>query len=260
MPSRCKRQLNLTTLIVSFMGTFSATPVFAQMVTCTTEDGISFTTTVSERYSLAVVSCHTADQNVDAELSSPEKGVDLKYADQMQLYNEAQPDIILPTQPIRRRQRLDSITVSNESYAGNDYPSQSVLPFHDIMSSVGQQHNIDPLFLQAIAKAESSHNRFAISPVGARGLMQLMPATARRYAKFSDVSVLNDPHTNVSISAAYLKSLQSRYGNNLQLILAAYNAGEGAVAKYGNTIPPYRETQNYVVKVLGYYNKFRTRK
>ncbi len=260
MPSRRKRQLNPTTLIVSCISIFATSSALSQMVTCTTEDGISFTTTVSERYNLAVVSCDAVSDIELSNQSATAVNSDLKYSDQMQLYNEEQPDTILPTQPIRRRETLDSITVSNEIYANQTNVRQSILPYHDIMSNVGRDHNIDPLFLQAIAKAESSHNRFAISRVGARGLMQLMPATARRYAKFSDVSVLNDPLTNVSISAAYLKSLQSRYGNNLHLILAAYNAGEGAVAKYGNTIPPYRETQNYVVKVLGYYNKFRTRK
>ena len=114
-------------------------------------------------------------------------------------------------------------------------------------------HDIDPLLLHAIAEVESRHDQRALSPAGARGLMQVMPATAQRFGVREPMRELFDVRTNLGASAAYLKWLQKRYGNDLQLVLAAYNAGEGAVEKYGLRVPPYRETQRYVSQVLERY-------
>ncbi len=258
MPSRIKRQILLllpTGLAFAFGHMSSA---LAQMVICTTQEGISFTTTQSDRYNLAVAGCQVAGSEAASE-PAPDTIAENDYAAQMNLFDSKSPPIIVPDLPVRRRELSDIVTVSNDAGAPVGFERGSAPPFHQIMSTVGRARKIDPYFLQAITRAESGHNRYAISRVGARGLMQLMPATAARYAQFSDASVLNDPLTNVSIAAAYLKTLQSRYGNNLPLILAAYNAGEGAVAKYGNRIPPYRETQDYVVKVLKYYQAYRSK-
>lgn len=117
-------------------------------------------------------------------------------------------------------------------------------------------HRVDPLFLHAIIATESAHNPTAVSHVGARGLMQIMPATGDTLG-VEKVALFN-PAVNVDAGARLLKRLQRRYGRNFDLILSAYNAGEGAVAKYGNRIPPYPETQDYVKKVMARYKGYRT--
>ena len=122
---------------------------------------------------------------------------------------------------------------------------------------VAQAYDIDPLLLHAIAHVESRHNPQAISHAGARGLMQVMPATARRFGVTDPHSQLLDPEVSLEVSSAYLKTLQGRFGNKLDLVLAAYNAGEGAVERYGRTIPPYAETRGYVHSVLAEYRALR---
>lgn len=121
------------------------------------------------------------------------------------------------------------------------------------MADAARRHDIDPLLLHAVAHVESRHDAQARSPAGARGLMQVMPATARRFGIGDPHRELLVPELNTEVSAAYLKTLQRRFGNDLPLVLAAYNAGEGAVEKYGRRIPPYPETRAYVRDVLAVY-------
>ena len=118
-------------------------------------------------------------------------------------------------------------------------------------------HGLDPLLLHAIAHVESRHNPQAVSPAGARGLMQVMPATAQRFGVANPERALHDADTNLRASAALLRTLQKRYGADLRLVLAAYNAGEGAVAKHGNDVPPYPETQAYVRDVSAIYRRLK---
>ena len=125
-----------------------------------------------------------------------------------------------------------------------------------LVDRAAQAHDIDPLLLHAIARVESRHQPRAVSHAGAHGLMQVIVPTARRFG-VSQASELHDPQTNLLVSARYLKTLQQRFGNDLPLVLAAYNAGEGAVEKHGRRIPPYRETQGYVRKVLAEYGLLR---
>lgn len=125
------------------------------------------------------------------------------------------------------------------------------------VDATARAHDIDPLLLHAIAEVESRHDARAVSTAGARGLMQVMPATARRFGVHEPHRELHDVRTNLGASAAYLKWLQRRYGNDLKLVLAAYNAGEGAVEKYGRRVPPYRETQRYVTEVLDRYLRWK---
>ncbi|RYF72876.1 MAG: lytic transglycosylase domain-containing protein [Comamonadaceae bacterium] len=120
------------------------------------------------------------------------------------------------------------------------------------------RHDIDVELLQALVAAESGFNTQAISPKGAIGLMQLMPATAQRYgvradAKRSLQAKLHDPQINIAAGSRYLRDLIAMFDGSLELALAAYNAGEGAVQRAGNRIPNYRETQNYVKTVLALY-------
>jgi soluble lytic murein transglycosylase-like protein len=119
--------------------------------------------------------------------------------------------------------------------------------------AAARETRVDAALIHAVISVESGYNPSARSSAGAVGLMQLMPGTARRYG----VKDRLDPAQNIRGGARYLRDLEIMFGNNLQLVLAAYNAGEEAVMKYGRRIPPYRETAAYVPKVLGYYRKFR---
>lgn len=112
---------------------------------------------------------------------------------------------------------------------------------------------LDPALIHAVISVESGYNPLARSQRGARGLMQLMPATAKRYG----VKNLLDPAQNIAGGARYLRDLINLFRNNMELALAAYNAGENAVIQYGNRIPPYRETIAYIPRVLTYYKKYR---
>ena len=120
------------------------------------------------------------------------------------------------------------------------------------VNRIAAYHRLEPALLHAVISAESSYNPWAVSPKGAMGLMQLMPGTAERFG----VKNPYDPVANMNGGARYLRWLLDRF-NDTRLAVAAYNAGEGAVQKYGNQIPPYQETQTYVVRVLDYYQRYR---
>ncbi|MBU6272124.1 MAG: transglycosylase SLT domain-containing protein [Betaproteobacteria bacterium] len=123
-----------------------------------------------------------------------------------------------------------------------------------VLIAAAQRNDIDPLLLHAVAWVESRHRPEAVSPAGARGLMQVMPQTAARFGVQAE-SHLHDPALNVAAGAAYLKWLQGEFGNDLSLVLAAYNAGEGAVRRHGSRVPPYPETTAYVREVLAAYRE-----
>ena len=121
------------------------------------------------------------------------------------------------------------------------------------VDAAAAEYKVDSALLHAVISVESGYNASALSPKGAQGLMQLMPGTARRY----DVADPFDPQENIRGGAKYLRDLLSQFDNKLDLAVAAYNAGENAVLKYGKKIPPYPETQAYVPKVLRLYEKIR---
>lgn len=123
-----------------------------------------------------------------------------------------------------------------------------------MVNEVANTYGLESALLHAVISVESRYSPKAVSKKGAAGLMQLMPVIARRYGVADPL----DPVQNLHGGAKYLRDLMKKFNNDRSLALAAYNAGEGAVAKYGNRIPPYRETTNYVPRVLGFYRKYRS--
>jgi soluble lytic murein transglycosylase-like protein len=120
-----------------------------------------------------------------------------------------------------------------------------------LVYTLARQYDIDAQFIRAIITVESNFNAWAISQAGAQGLMQLMPATVVRY----NVPDPFDPRANIEGGIRFLKDLWRSFQGDVRRILAAYNAGEGAVNQYGG-IPPYPETQRYVARVLALYNTY----
>jgi soluble lytic murein transglycosylase-like protein len=118
---------------------------------------------------------------------------------------------------------------------------------------IAKRHGLPPSLVHAVISAESAYDTNAISRAGAVGLMQLMPETAKRYG----VVNRRNPVDNIDGGTRYLRDLLRMFNNDLALVLAAYNAGEGAVKKYGNKIPPFDETRNYVNKVIIFYKQYR---
>lgn len=130
----------------------------------------------------------------------------------------------------------------------------NVQRFAALIETEAKRQGLDPALVRAVVAVESAYEPAAVSPKGAVGLMQVIPATAERYGLAADrrASVeqkLRDPATNVRIGTRYLSDLIERYGQDLRLALAAYNAGEGAVDRYARSIPPFPETVQYVALV-----------
>jgi soluble lytic murein transglycosylase-like protein len=131
-------------------------------------------------------------------------------------------------------------------------PDLDVNRYDYLITKAADKFKLDSALIKAVIKAESNFNHKAVSPVGAQGLMQLMPATA------SSMQVEDSfhPEKNIEGGARYLRYLLNTYKGDLTLALAAYNAGEKAVAKYNYNVPPYRETQNYVKRVMSFYRSY----
>ena len=157
---------------------------------------------------------------------------------------------------------------SAASLAAKDKANSKIQAYFDVstnfkavrhhMRDAAKTYNVDFELLQAMIVAESGFDHLAVSPKGAIGLMQLMPDTAKRFGVNADKSKsvelkLRDPKTNINAGAKYLRTLINMFPGKLELAIASYNAGEGAVQKYGNKIPPYKETQNYVSTVIQTY-------
>lgn len=120
--------------------------------------------------------------------------------------------------------------------------------YSPLIEKAARQFKVDANLVHAVVRAESAYNASAESNKGAVGLMQLMPATAQRYG----VSDRTDPKQNITGGVSYLRDLLAQF-REISLALAAYNAGENAVIRHGNKIPPYPETRNYVQKVIGFW-------
>ena len=136
-------------------------------------------------------------------------------------------------------------------------PSESdIQRYSGIIQTASKTYGVEPSLVHAVISAESAYNQYAVSRTGAMGLMQLMPDTARRYG----VQNMMDPTQNIQGGVRYLADLLVMFKGRIDLAIAAYNAGENAVIRYGHTIPPYAETRTYVPRVLAFYRTFQSRK
>lgn len=124
-------------------------------------------------------------------------------------------------------------------------------PFHGAVHEASRSTGVDAALLHAVISVESGYRERAVSAKGATGLMQLMPATARRYGLVNR----QDPAENIRAGARYLRDLLAMFDNDIELALAAYNAGENAVLRFGRRIPPYGETKRYVPLVMAHYQR-----
>lgn len=141
-----------------------------------------------------------------------------------------------------------------KSYTNITIPNNKTLQhkYHQLIVQAASRYQLEPEFIHAVITAESSYQRTAVSSAGAKGLMQLMPVTAKRFA----VSDPFDPEQSIDAGTEYLYKLLKEFKTK-KLALAAYNAGEGAVRRYNKQIPPYPETQAYVLKVMGFYQHYK---
>jgi soluble lytic murein transglycosylase-like protein len=152
--------------------------------------------------------------------------------------------------PSVRASAMAAVVAYDENYIPEDVPTSGNRDLDLIIFRAGKQYGVDPRLLHAVIWQESKYKVQARSHAGAQGLMQMIPATARRFG-CTDV---NDPADNVQAGTRYLRFLLKRFNGNVSLALAGYNAGEGSVDKYAG-VPPYNETQNYVRIITGRYGK-----
>ncbi len=149
-------------------------------------------------------------------------------------------------------------TSPSSSYSAKVFmPSQEdIQKYANIIQTASKAYGVEPSLIHAVISAESAYNQYAVSRTGAMGLMQLMPDTARRYG----VQNMMDPTENIHGGVRYLADLLTMFKGRVDLAVAAYNAGENAVIRYGHQIPPYAETRHYVPRVLGFYHSFQSKK
>lgn len=161
------------------------------------------------------------------------------------------PYLVIADPPARPPQpRIDSARLNPRASQLSAYARLPDLSIRNLVVAAAQAYGVPQALLFAVMHAESSFNPAARSPVGAIGLMQIMPPTGARYGVHKNLS---EPLHNIDVGARYLKDLLQLFDGDMELAVAAYNAGEGAVLKYGGRIPPYKETRDYVPKVMNLY-------
>ncbi|MFB6347947.1 lytic transglycosylase domain-containing protein [Moraxella sp. ZJ142] len=220
-------------------GAFAQTPTTP--VTVYIEPKASANTTVSSNYTLANAN-NATEQTLLTSLQTNTAG-----SQKFTQISSGQPQVVrlyTTNQPTANYSATLTSSTAN-SYA-NDYSERSA--YDHLIREAAARHGVDPALIKAIIHTESTFNPYARSPVGAMGLMQLMPGTAR------DMGVYNawDPAQNIEGGTKYIAFLQRQFSNP-DYVIAAYNAGPGNVRKHGG-IPPFRETRNYVKRVNDRYN------
>ncbi len=153
------------------------------------------------------------------------------------------PYIDPPVEKVEKVEQIKETPVAG--LVEQDRPVLDGTPYAEIIAAAAEAHGVDPMLVRALIQVESGYRPRARSPRGAMGLMQLMPSTAREY----NVRHPFEPKANIEAGIKHLKTLIDRFGDDVGLALAAYNAGTGAVEKF-NGIPPYRETRSYVSRIL----------
>ena len=195
-------------------------------------------------------------------------GEDLKTNSEQIISQTVIPQRNIDTEQIKSKEKSVSLNLNTPPKIEKQSPNQSAINgnflnrvqnrlynYKDIISNASDTHKIPEELIQAVITAESAARPDAVSKAGAKGLMQLMDGTASRL----NVNNSFDPKQNIQGGTKYLRQMLDRFGNNLQMALAAYNAGPGNVEKY-NGIPPFEETQNYVKRVMRYYEYYSNNK
>ncbi|HEX6716713.1 MAG TPA: lytic transglycosylase domain-containing protein [Pyrinomonadaceae bacterium] len=166
-------------------------------------------------------------------------------------YKRGSMSIFIDATRVDRLEVEDAATVAQAGGKKASGWSTGRAGLDNLIRQNGYKYGVDPYLIFLVMEQESHFNTHAVSPKGARGLMQLMPGTGSRYG----ARRLHDPAQNISAGTRYLRELLNRFHNRVDLVLASYNAGEGAVAKFGNKVPPYKETRNYVKKISYRYKR-----
>lgn len=169
------------------------------------------------------------------------------------IYKYTAPDghVYYTDQPQHKKYKLIIRTKPKGYQASFKHLKKNKKKYTPMIEAAAAKHGLDPELVHAVIYAESAYNATAVSSAGAVGLMQLMPGTAKQYG----AKDRKDPRQNIFAGTRYLKYLLGLFKDDLSLSIAAYNAGENAVKKYNNQIPPYPETQKYVKQVLSLYKK-----
>jgi len=191
-------------------------------------------------FALSVISSATVNADVYVDLSQADEiSISNNTSEQNYTFKIEEPALTNTPANIAAKNRSGSVGNKN-------------LPFNNEVSIAANETEIEPALIHAVITVESKHNPHAQSKKGAYGLMQLMPETSRRF----NVLDKNNPKQNILAGAKYLRELLKQFNGDLKLSLAAYNAGPAAVQRFGGKIPPYRETVDYVPKVLKYYKQY----
>jgi hypothetical protein len=151
------------------------------------------------------------------------------------------------------RERVSSVSETTGSWTERGWTTGNP-KFDALIKENGARYGVDPYLIFCVMEQESHFNQYVVSPKGARGLMQLMPATAAHFG----VRRAFDPAENIMGGTKYLKQLLENFNGRVDLVLAGYNAGEGAVARFGGNVPPYKETRNYVKRISKRYGQSRS--
>jgi soluble lytic murein transglycosylase-like protein len=236
-----------------------ALPVWAQsLVACTDQSGKSYMVSRDAVARLTAFRCTAITDAAAADTPRPHGDTD-DIASALGLKSTAAPTAVAPAGREGGMRVVAVVGAGLRTVTVGSVSSGAVSAelFDALIVKAAKAHGQDVSLLRAIIHVESGFNPSAVSPKGAIGLMQLMPATARRIGVDTSQRALFDPATNINAGARYLRMLMDMFSGRPELAIAAYNAGESAVLRHRRQIPPYPETQGYVKKVLAQYSQYK---